>query len=57
VKPYDTLITTKYFKEDKKFDMSVIKEEDKIVINIHGTRHHKTKFHLAQQILVRPMAL
>ena len=38
----DTLITRKDFSKDKKIDINIIKEEDEILINIHGIRHHKT---------------
>jgi hypothetical protein len=37
----DTLITRKHFKEEKKVDIKIMKEEDGILVNIHGTRHHK----------------
>jgi hypothetical protein len=38
----DTLIIIKYFKEDKNINISIIKEEDGILINIHGIWHEKT---------------
>jgi hypothetical protein len=44
VKPYQHLITRKYFKEDKKVDINIIKEEYGILVNIHGTRNQKPLF-------------
>jgi hypothetical protein len=38
----DTLIIMKYFKEDKKINIDIIKKEDGIIINIHGIWHQKT---------------
>jgi hypothetical protein len=38
----DTLISKEVFKEDKKIDINTINQEEGILINIHGTRHHKT---------------
>jgi hypothetical protein len=38
----DTLITRKHFKEDKKVNINIMKEEDRILVSIHGIRHHKT---------------
>jgi hypothetical protein len=38
----DTLIIRKDFKEDKRINIKIIKEEDGIIINIHGIWHHKT---------------
>ena len=39
----DTLIVTnKHFKEDNKDDINIMKEEDGILVNIHGTRNHQT---------------
>jgi hypothetical protein len=32
----------KDFKEDNTVDINIIKEEDGIIVNIHGTRHYKT---------------
>jgi hypothetical protein len=40
----------KDFKKDKKVDINIIKEEDGILVNIHGTRHHKTTL---QQAIIR----
>ena len=36
------LITKKHFKEYKKDDINIMKEEDGILVNIHGTRHHQS---------------
>jgi hypothetical protein len=44
-----SLITRKYFKEEK-IDINIIKEEDGILINIHGTGRHKTTL---QQDIIR----
>jgi len=38
----NTLITRKHVKEDKKTDINIIKEEDGILIYIHGIWHNKT---------------
>jgi hypothetical protein len=46
----DTLITGKPSKEDKKVAISIIKEEDEILVNIHGTRHHQTTL---QQVIIK----
>jgi hypothetical protein len=46
----DTLITRKNFKEEKKVDINIMKEEDGILLNIHGTRHHKNTL---QQDIIR----
>ena len=46
----DTLITKKYLNEDKKIEIRIIKEEDGIIINIHGTKHCKTT--LQQDIII-----
>ena len=46
----DTLITKKYFKEEKKLNIRIFKEEDGIVINIHGTWHHET---IIQKAIIR----
>jgi hypothetical protein len=51
----DTLIIRKYFKEDKKIHINIIKEEDGIIINIHGIWHHKTT--LQQDIIIDPYLL
>jgi hypothetical protein len=37
-----TLIIMKDLKEDKTINIDIIKEEDGIIINIHGIWHHKT---------------
>jgi hypothetical protein len=43
VKPYQHPHYKKDFKEDKKIDINITNlDEDGILINIHGTRHHKT---------------
>ena len=46
----DTLITSKHFKEDKKVDINIMKEEDEILVNIHGTRNHTTTL---QQAIIK----
>ena len=38
----DTLITEKNFKGDKKVDINIIEEEYGVLVNIRGTRNHKT---------------
>jgi hypothetical protein len=38
----ETLIIRKDFKEEKKINIDIIKEEDGIIINIHGIWYHKT---------------
>jgi hypothetical protein len=38
----DTLIIIKDFKEDKKINIDIVKEEYGIIINIHGLWNHKT---------------
>jgi hypothetical protein len=40
----------KDFKEDKKIDINIIKEEDEMLINSHGTWHHKTTL---QHIIIK----
>jgi hypothetical protein len=40
----------KHFKEDKKDDINIMKEEDGILINIHGTKYHQTTL---QQDIIR----
>ena len=40
--PSDTLITNKVFKKDKNIEFNITKEEDGIINNSHGRRHHKT---------------
>ena len=37
-----TFIIRKDFIDDNKMDMDIIKEEDEILINIHGLWHNKT---------------
>ena len=46
----DTLITNKNFKEDKKEDINIMKEEDWILVIIHGTMHHQNTL---QQAIIR----
>jgi hypothetical protein len=46
----DTLITRKHFKEEKKVDIKIMNVEYGIIVNIHGTRHHKTTL---QQAIIR----
>ena len=46
----DTLITKKHFKEDKKDDINIMKEEDGIIVNMHGIRHLQTTL---QQAIIR----
>jgi hypothetical protein len=45
----DTLITKKDFKKDKNLNINIIREEDGILVNIHGIRHHKT---IIQQYII-----
>jgi hypothetical protein len=49
----DTLITRKHFKEDKKVDINIMKEEDGMLVNIHGTRHHRN--HYSKRYYQRPI--
>jgi hypothetical protein len=43
-------VTNKHFKEDKKEYINIMKEEDGILVNIHGTRHHQSTL---QQAIIR----
>ena len=53
----DTLITKKHFKEDKKDSINIMKEEDGIPVNIHGTRHHQITLQKAIIGYQRPLQI
>ena len=46
----NTLVTRKDFKEHKKVDINIMKEEAVILVNIHGTRNNQITL---QQAIIR----